>query len=141
MRPIKFRARTVEGEWFTGSLANLTVESGSVKPGVYISNSVGAPFAYDVIPETVSEFTGLIDRNGKEIYEGDIVAQFNFEDPYFRKIVVFKDGAFGYIYAEQGFIAYGGNYHFDWVDSKSEKIEVIGNMIENPELAKGDARF
>jgi hypothetical protein len=141
MRRTEFRGKTVSGEWVYGNLAITTAKWQEIDAGTYISNSVGRPFANQVIPDTVSQFTALIDRKDVRIFEKDIVAQFNFEDPYFRKIVVFQDGAFGYVYAEQGFIAYGGNYHFDWVNGKSEKIEVIGNMIDNPELAKGCARL
>ena len=81
------------------------------------------------------QYTGLKDKNGEEIYKGDIVAQFCFNDPRFRHEVKYFNGAFGYVLLEV-FHAYSSNEHFNWVDGKSERIEIIGNIYENPELLK-----
>ena len=81
------------------------------------------------------QYIGLRDKNGVEIYEGDIVAKFDFVDPYYRSVVVRHLGAFGY-YNMGDFIAFASNYHFNWVNGKSEQIQIIGNIHENPELIK-----
>lgn len=79
----------------------------------------------------VMQYTGLKDRNGKEIYEGDVVSVFNS-----RSEVVYLNGAFGYKLKgeEHTIISFQSNGYFEWVNSRSNKIEVIGNIYENPDL-------
>ena len=80
---------------------------------------------------------GLKDKDDEVIYAGDIVAKFNLVDPYFRSIVIFQDGAFGYVdNSTHRFISFAENYHFEWTNGKSQKIKVVGNMYQNPEFIK-----
>lgn len=66
MREILFKAKTISGNWVNGLLANKDDKW-------YISNKAGSPFAYEVRPETLCQFTGLCDKNGKKIWENDIL--------------------------------------------------------------------
>jgi uncharacterized phage protein (TIGR01671 family) len=72
MRPIKFKAKTKNGgEWVYGDLVHFT---GTTFNETKIQRHEGSNLQiYAVIPETVCQFTGLWDKNGKEIYERDIV--------------------------------------------------------------------
>ena len=84
----------------------------------------------EVIPETVGQFTGLTDKNGVKIFEGDIVKA-NF--PYAKTgFVEFdKKRCSFYVKPTDGFAAYDKGYKMN-----ANKLEIIGNIIENPELLK-----
>ena len=71
------------------------------------------------------EWTGLLDKNGKEIFEGDIIAYRNRKDELMTGIEVKWTGIMG----EQGVYGYG-------YDITPDKCEIIGNIYENPELIK-----
>jgi uncharacterized phage protein (TIGR01671 family) len=121
-RAIIFRGLSIKGEWSYGNLARMPKDSYIAKAGYYISNRAGSPFAYLVRAETIGQFTGLLDKNGKEIYEGDYV-NINF-DCYMqvtKGIVVYKNCKF--CIPE---IPYE-------LHSKTSCV-VIGNVFENPEL-------
>jgi len=87
MREIKFRGKRIDnGKWVYGSFV-------LVDNAFFIIKVLGTT-SFDwieIIPETVGQYTGLIDREGKEIYEGDILKS-SYTD--FGHKVVFKNGSF-----------------------------------------------
>ncbi|WP_270997859.1 YopX family protein [Listeria seeligeri] len=136
MRPIEFKAQNVNGVWVCGNFSILKKKIGNVDAGSYISNSAGEPFAYKVRPETVSQFTGLKDKSGKKIFEGDIVKVTGDEDCEFTSIVeYFGEGdypAFDMTAPEDYY--FESNKFSEILMSISYELEVIGNIHENPEL-------
>lgn len=132
---IKFRGKRVDnGEFVYGHYAtmNLTKTGGVENTDVIIfKNSFyaayeGLDYFYEVIPETVGQFTGLLDKNGKEIYEGDIVREHcNDYTPIYQNAI---------------YMAYNVDKINDpYVSTQFNVIwrngcEVIGNIHDNPEL-------
>lgn len=103
----------------------------------------------EVIPETVSQYTGLTDKNGKKIFEGDIVKTQPFSDrPYSSKakykkhigVVEYRIRHFKNHFYEQDYearwrvtiIDYGKFTCYNW--NEFFKCEIIGNIYDNPEL-------
>ncbi len=77
----------------------------------------------------VMQFTGLLDRNGKEIYEGDIVHAEGYQPRNYA--IEFIEGGFCGTYPST--LPIDMNH---WYPSTGCKVEVIGNIYENPELLK-----
>ena len=84
---------------------------------------------YKVIPETVGQYTGLTDKNGKRIFEGDIVSLVK-HDGLIYKVV--------YVPCRYELVNSKGVNCFVLDIYKSENIEVIGNIYDNPELLGGE---
>ena len=123
MREILFRGkRTNNGEWVEGDLIHLP-------NGISI---LANGYAY-VIPETVGQYTGLTDKNGKKIFEGDII-----DTPdRLIKVVWFTPNA----QFDLNFIRYANDIiitNFKGIHMRDLKeYEIIGNIHDNPELLKG----
>ena len=169
MREIKFRGKRYgDGAWVYGSLYQGTKEG--EKYGVILNDSgyhlappddrnLAIAFAENevnmVIPDTIGQFTGLHDKNGKEIYEGDIVCANHFfvrYDGYTPKpirnaynIEIDQKGLVTSVlysrnyaiefYPNKGWIMRNGSDQHRMHSIKGEAyIEVIGNIHDNPEL-------
>ena len=131
MREILFRGKRVDnGEWVEGYLVKLGRESfsdheryGICKKAIPIGGS-GVCYNIkidEVIPETVGQYTGLCDKNGNKIFEGDIVkvCGMNIDMVEFScGCFVLKRQVYGCEFTHQCFYT----------------IEVIGNIHDNPEL-------
>lgn len=151
MREILFRGKQPQGNWSYGGL----IQSAN---NFYISIEIDKGFmcAY-VKPETVGQYTGLTDKNGKKIFEGDIVQYSTYDDFDCQSIVKFgeykQDGSDGEYKASDclGFYVEVDNFTCpDWCDNEPERFhdylkqqslaeiasqcEIIGNIHDNPEL-------
>lgn len=90
---------------------------------------------HGIVPENEYElmlFTGLQDKNGKEIYEGDICNCREYE--CFGKIEWNEDNAGFYFYV----VVEGGGFDEERLYEYADELEVIGNIYENPELLEGN---
>lgn len=130
MREILFRGKRVDnGEWETGSLVYARMGTSEEQAG--IADKMTA-YHTPVIPETVGQYTGLTDKNGKKIFEGDIVSGHldeAFPEDETRYKVIWDD--YGWHIRDST-----GTDTFEQGWAK-QYFEVIGNIYDNPELLGG----
>ena len=129
MREIKFRGKRVDnGEWAYGFFSRINGEPIILSPmdsyKYYRKFFVDVPFK-QVIPETVGQYTGLKDKNGKEIFEGDVVLC-KIHDKEYMGLVEYTN-TYGFYYLS------GMGYSDTELWGCNEK-KVIGNIHENKEL-------
>ena len=111
-----FRGKTRSGNWVHGLLANKDDKW-------YISNKAGAPFAYEIRPESICQCTGLRDKNDALIWENDIV---KINNSKMNTVITFRD--FEIICTIPNEKYYKHRLEYD------TEYEVIGNIFDNPEL-------
>ena len=98
MRQIKFRAKAVFGIWFFGDIVHYSEDEVYITP-VDVEICHLKEQGFTVVADTVGQYTGLCDKNGTEIYEGDIIRYEEHEGYLLKSFiaeVVFENGAFGY---------------------------------------------
>lgn len=125
MRDILFRGKRKEnGKWVYG---NYAVTDNNEKQHFIFQNKV---FEFEVDPETVGQFTGLTDKNGKKIFEGDILREAY--HPEQDVIIEWSDGSFRFRRANKP-----KDYGYSCtccVQNAVGRLKIIGNIHDNPEL-------
>ena len=139
MREILFRGQTRRKGERIINVRGDKCDSNWVYGGIFPQNN-GGDFAiiyqqtpeikkYTVYADTVGQYTGLTDKNGVKIFEGDIVRAITHSTDIYVEAITFENGAFWY-------------KNWSWLKFrfKFENVEVIGNIYDNPELieAKDD---
>jgi len=122
MREIKFRAWHKEKK-IMGEVLGIDI----LHKEIFFSNGdVDCCGFADLKYIELMQYTGLKDKNNKEIYEGDILLDRNNKKPY---KVIFKNGSF-----RAEFEGDFEEHSFDLIDVVAQGCEVVGNIYENPEL-------
>lgn len=119
-RKIKFRMKDKQGEWQYVEMTCSIIEA--LKDPV-------TPGGIDIDENTIGQYTGIDDKNGKEIYVGDILKSIQWNDIYLVKHI-----GTAYYLCRKG--KNGFNKRTTW--NNAEKSEVIGNIYDNPELLGGE---
>ena len=131
MREILFRGKRMDcGCWEFGYYSEYHRSNGEIH--CFING-----FEYQVDPATIGQYTGLTDKNGKKIFEGDIIEVVLPERESIRRFVwplmkvIFQDGAFRIIDESGDTLTTISGF------APSVTFEVKGNVHDNPELLKG----
>ena len=131
MREILFRGKQIDtGVWVEGFFCNENCDS--VFSLMYEQANIikkGTGYWYSVIPNTVGQYTGLTDKNGKRIFEGDILQYKN------ETCWVINWCAEETRFVVTGYID-GKKCEHICIDTVFRDFEVIGNIHDNPELLK-----
>lgn len=120
-REIKFRAKHGK-EWVYGDL-HLLSKMEHIHTDPFTKKSINI--------ETIGQYTGLKDKNGKEIYEGDIIRSFDSNDDAILHYIVWEEARFVALYKGRCFRS-KCSLRQDWLDEFDK--EVIGNIYDDPKL-------
>lgn len=133
MREILFRGKSINRkEWIKGDLVNWRHGDRFISCGDYLE------IMEEVIPETVGQYTGLKDKNGTRLFEGDIVKITGFHT---TAIAAVKYGStkestsWGWYFDDNDGHAY---FLMSKAFCKDYNAIIIGNIHDNPELLKGE---
>ena len=127
MREILFRGkRTDNGEWIEGCF----LDKNNI--GIFYDDTEESDCSvhiFPVVPKTIGQYTGLTDKNGKKIFEGDIVrcVNRNIDEDDGNALIEWDKECSQFEIAFNSFIT-------DFTNIHSYELEVIGNMSDNPEL-------
>ena len=130
MREILFRGRRLDnGEWVDGDLVHSVYKVGDTCVGKF-GCTLGM---HQVAPSTVGQYTGLKGKNGKRIFEGDIVKT---SDITHEGVIQIPGESFEIAIRKGCWVMVAGE-DWDFLETNRECIQVIGNIHGNQELQKG----
>lgn len=149
MREIKFRGKSKNvNEWcygtyiFTDDNTNDPFRTRPFKESHKIvfwcsgDWNMGGWVDEEVIPETIGQYTGLRDKNGKEIYEGDIIRSYDSENNPIIHYIHWHNSNACYVATIPKYPCICSIVTKDWIEEYDK--EIIGNIHDNPDLIKKD---
>lgn len=134
MRQIRFRGKRLDnGEWVYGDLCR-PIMQGEETISIWCDLGI-----VPVAPGSIGQFTGLFDRNGKEIYEGDITTVRG----NYPRVVLWDKVSWALMpcerYHDKHFWVMNLQHpEYDWWKKFADEIVVVGNIYDNPELLTPD---
>ena len=136
MRDYLFRGKRKDnGEWVEGCGIIATENWVSIFTVIDdIDENSSEVNEIEVIPETVGQYTGLKDKNGTKIFEGDIVDVLY--DVNYIGVAAERIGVFEVVFHNGCFMKQKGGVQYHFIPS--DKCTVIGNIYDNPELLGGN---
>lgn len=124
-REILFRGLSNQGKgWLYGDVVRNVEGAVAIMPP-YQMNMYNTCSQNEVSPDTIGQYTGLTDKNGVKIFEGDIIS---IGDPNIKYIIMWRND--GFCAKQIGASSYIGLTYW------ASDIEVLSNVIDNPELIK-----
>lgn len=133
-REIIFRGKRLDnGKWEYGDWVHDDIGGMYVFP----NDAENLYIEYRVDPETVGQYTGLTDKNGKRIFEGDILKVYYYGKSKIFGVVKFDESRF---FIDDDFMRDDIKAKVPMTEMFSRyEFEVVGNVHDNPELLKGDS--
>lgn len=133
MREILFRGKTYDGEWENGSLliqwGEMTNDGEREREYLILGMKGENQF---VVPETVGQYTGLQDKNGEKIFEGDII------EHHAQGNIIVNRGVVNWDSKNARWAHQLNTMNPDFTFYNPNAFEVIGNICDNPELLEVD---
>lgn len=139
MREILFRGKRVDSDkWVEGYYVHISEGEGTYDCEHHLIQTdykgrLG--LRYEVIPETVGQFTGLFDKDGKRVFEGDILSQIDHHDGSELTRVVKYEMSCGSCCTQVIGFGASGRGHLDFI-KLDERFKVIGNIHDDPEMVE-----
>lgn len=136
MREMLFRGKRKDsGEWVYGYICyyGFTGEENTY----IVPNYASALYSIEVDPETVGQYTGITDDNGKKIFEGDILNVINPDDDDYDYItkVYFECNTLCVDVEGQDYDYTSIGFAVEIWDNECDRVEVIGNIYDNPDYS------